>query len=68
MSGEGLLGVLSILGRGPVTVDSDDTDLLDSFVAQAAVAIDNARLHQGLEAAHTQLKQNQTRIVQPVST
>jgi GAF domain-containing protein len=39
-----LLGVLSLLGRKPFRLEPDETELLDSFVGQAAVAIRNAHL------------------------
>jgi len=42
---EALLGVLSVFGRQPFQLGEDDRDLLDSFVAQAGVAIRNARLY-----------------------
>jgi GAF domain-containing protein/ActR/RegA family two-component response regulator len=41
---DSLLGVLALLGREPFDFEPDDQDLLESFVAQAAVAIRNARL------------------------
>ncbi|MBI2160492.1 MAG: GAF domain-containing protein, partial [Candidatus Rokubacteria bacterium] len=41
---DSLLGVIAMAGREPFTFESDDQDLLDSFVAQAATAIRNARL------------------------
>ncbi len=41
---DSLLGVIAMLGREPFAFESDDRDLLDSFVAQAATAIRNARL------------------------
>jgi len=40
-----LLGVLSLNGRGPIRVGADDEQILDSFVAQAGVAIRNAGLY-----------------------
>jgi signal transduction histidine kinase/CheY-like chemotaxis protein len=40
-----LLGVLILFGRQPFQLDSDNQALLDSFVAQAAVAIRNAALY-----------------------
>ncbi|MGH7389455.1 MAG: GAF domain-containing protein [Candidatus Rokuibacteriota bacterium] len=43
--GERLLAVLSLVARAPIRVDADDQDLLDNFVAQAAIAIRNARLY-----------------------
>ncbi len=40
-----LLGVLSLSGRGPIRLGPDDQQLLESFVAQAGVAIRNAGLY-----------------------
>jgi GAF domain-containing protein len=40
-----LLGVLILIGRKPFQLGPDDQALLDSFVAQAAVAIHNAALY-----------------------
>ncbi|HJR04151.1 MAG TPA: GAF domain-containing protein, partial [Methylomirabilota bacterium] len=40
-----LLGVLSLNGRQPIRLGPDDEQLLESFVAQAGVAIRNARLY-----------------------
>ncbi len=45
-----LLGVLSVCGRKPFHLGPDDHDLLESFVAQAAVAIRHARLFAESEA------------------
>jgi signal transduction histidine kinase len=42
---EALLGVLVLSGRKPLHLDADDQSLLDSFVSQAAVAIQNASLY-----------------------
>ncbi len=39
-----LLAVLALIGRAPFRVGPDDWDLLESFVAQAAIVIRNARL------------------------
>src|SRR2546422_1018259 len=44
-----ILGVLSLTRTTPFDLDDDDTELLDSLVAQAAVAIRNARLFAGSE-------------------
>ncbi len=41
---DSILGVLAMLGREPFAFERDDQDLLDSFVAQAAVAIRNAQI------------------------
>ncbi len=42
---EALLGVLSLSGREPIRLNPDDEQLLESFVAQAGVAIRNAGLY-----------------------
>jgi GAF domain-containing protein/ActR/RegA family two-component response regulator len=42
---DSLLGVLSLNGRGPIHLSEDDAQLLESFVAQAGVAIRNAGLY-----------------------
>ena len=44
-----LLGVLSLTGRAPFRFTTDDHELLETFAAQAAVAIQNARLYQDMQ-------------------
>jgi PAS domain S-box-containing protein len=51
-----LLGVLTLCGQQPFHFGPDDCDLLDSFVAQAAVAIRNARLYQEAEKRQQRLE------------
>ena len=46
---ESLLGVLSLIGRAPFRLDPDDRSLLQSFVAQSALALRNARLFEESE-------------------
>src|SRR5262245_12144427 len=41
---DALLGVLALIGRQPFNLRADEQELLQSFVAQAAIAINNARL------------------------
>jgi GAF domain-containing protein/CheY-like chemotaxis protein/HPt (histidine-containing phosphotransfer) domain-containing protein len=48
---DALLGVLILTGRTPFCLGPEDQALLDSFVAQAAVAIYNASLYKGEAAA-----------------
>jgi len=47
-----VLGVLALLAAEPQPRDADARELLDGFVAQAAVAIRNARLYEQVRAAH----------------
>ena len=42
---DALLGVLMLVGKGPIRLGADDQQLLESFVAQAGVAIRNAGLY-----------------------
>ena len=44
VAGDRLLAVLALSGRAPTALSDDLQELLASFVAQAAIAIDNARL------------------------
>jgi signal transduction histidine kinase/DNA-binding response OmpR family regulator/HPt (histidine-containing phosphotransfer) domain-containing protein len=46
-----LLGVLTLNGPQPFHLDADDQNLLDSFVAQAAVALRNASLYAAMARA-----------------
>jgi signal transduction histidine kinase/HPt (histidine-containing phosphotransfer) domain-containing protein len=48
---DALLGVLVLSGRKPFHLDPDEQSLLDSFVSQAAVAIQNASLYAAQAAA-----------------
>lgn len=61
--GDALLGVLGLYGRKPFTLGPEDRGLLDSFVAQAAIAIHNARLYEELRVAHEQLERSQEQLV-----
>ena len=45
-----LLGVLAMLGERPFSFSDEDRDLLEAFVAQAALAIRNARVFAASEA------------------
>src|SRR5206468_2729530 len=42
---DALLGVLTLIGRQPFNLRADEQELLQSFIAQTAVAIGNARLY-----------------------
>jgi signal transduction histidine kinase/DNA-binding response OmpR family regulator/putative methionine-R-sulfoxide reductase with GAF domain len=52
-----LIGVLALNGRRPFVFTEDDLSLLDHFVIQAAVAVQNAALFQEAESRKTQLEQ-----------
>jgi diguanylate cyclase (GGDEF)-like protein len=54
---DSLLGVLGLMGRTPLRFDADAHDLLDMFIAQAGVAVRNARFYDELRAAHHVLEQ-----------
>ena len=51
-----LLGVLSLLGAGPIRVEPEDEALLEAFAAQAAVAIKNASLYGSATAQARELE------------
>jgi GAF domain-containing protein/CheY-like chemotaxis protein len=57
-----LLGVVALCGRAPFRLDADERELLESFVAQAAVAIRNAGLY-----AQTAQRLEQTRALLQVA-
>jgi len=54
---DSLLGVLGMYGTLPFRLGPDEQELLDGFVAQAAIAIRNARLFEQLRLAHTRLEE-----------
>jgi signal transduction histidine kinase len=49
---DSLLGVLTLIGRQPLHLRANEQELLQSFVAQTAVAIRNASLYAAETAAH----------------
>jgi len=51
-----LLAVLVLWGRQPFLLDAEDTALLDSFVAHAAVSIRNAQLYQATDLQRQHLQ------------
>ena len=59
-----LLGVLSLSGVEPFRFGPDDRELIESFAAQAAVAIANARLYRERARAHEELSETQEQLVQ----
>lgn len=53
----GLLAVIALYTRQPLQIGPDEQDLLDSFVAQTAIAISNAELYASLSRANDDLEQ-----------
>jgi len=49
LMGDSLLAILALNGERPFTLDRDDESLFDSFVAHAAIAIENARLYDAVQ-------------------
>jgi two-component system NtrC family sensor kinase len=60
---DSLLGVLVLFGRAPFVMDAADQDLLESFLAQAALAIHNAAVHEQLQVAHGDLERSQEQLI-----
>jgi signal transduction histidine kinase len=59
-----LIGAVQVLNKaqGP-QFDDDDLDLMTSFAAQSAAAIENARLYQELNQLYQELKHERDRII-----
>jgi diguanylate cyclase (GGDEF)-like protein len=53
---DSLLGVLGMYGRAAFRLEADDHELMEGFVAQAGIAIRNARLFEQLRLAHARLE------------
>jgi signal transduction histidine kinase/CheY-like chemotaxis protein len=52
-----LLAILSLSGREPFTIGDGRWELLESFIAQAAIAMHNASLYASLERANAALEE-----------
>lgn len=50
-----VVGVLELFQRSPLQPDADWLDFLDALAGQAAIAIDNARLFEGLQRSRLEL-------------
>ncbi len=61
---DSLLGVLSLNGRAPFQLQPAEQDLLQSFVAQAAAAIRNARLYEERTRAAEELSRTEHQLLQ----
>jgi diguanylate cyclase (GGDEF)-like protein len=53
---DALLGVVALVATTPPDQGPDARELLDGFVAQAAIAIRNARLYEQIRSAHARLE------------
>ncbi len=62
--GEDVVGLLVVRRRTPGAFPQNTVDLIKTFAAQSAVAIENARLFQNVEASLDDLRTAQDRLVQ----
>src|SRR5262249_16991189 len=63
MRGEDVVGLLVVRRRAPGAFPPNTVDLLKTFAAQSAVAIENARLFRDVEASLEDLRTTQDRLV-----
>jgi signal transduction histidine kinase len=64
LRGEEIVGMLVVRRRTPGAFPQNTVDLMKTFAAQSAVAIENARLFQNVEASLDDLRTTQDRLVQ----
>ena len=64
LRGEEIVGLLVVRRRTPGAFPQSNVDLIKTFAAQSAVAIENARLFQNVEASLEDLRTAQDRLVQ----
>jgi two-component system NtrC family sensor kinase len=64
LRGEDIVGMLVVRRRTPGTFPQNTIDLIKTFAAQSAVAIENARLFKNVEASLEDLRTTQDRLVQ----
>ena len=64
LRGEEIVGLLVVRRRTPGTFPQNTIDLIKTFAAQSAVAIENARLFKNVEASLEELRTAQDRLVQ----
>ena len=64
MRGEDVVGLLVVRRRAPGTFQQNTIDLIKTFAAQSAVAIENARLFQSVQTSLEDLRTTQDRLVQ----
>jgi signal transduction histidine kinase len=64
LRGDGIVGLLVVRRRTPGAFAQNTADLIKTFAAQSAVAIENARLFKNVEASLEDLRNTQDRLVQ----
>jgi two-component system, NtrC family, sensor kinase len=64
LRGDEIVGLLVVRRRTPGTFPQNTIDLIKTFAAQSAVAIENARLFQNVETSLEDLRTTQDRLVQ----
>jgi signal transduction histidine kinase len=64
LRGREIVGMLVVRRRTPGTFPQNTIDLIKTFAAQSAVAIENARLFKSVEASLKDLRNTQDRLVQ----
>ena len=64
LRGKNVVGMLVIRRRTPGAFSQNTVDLITTFAAQSAVAIENARLFQNVETSLEDLRTTQDRLVQ----
>ena len=64
LRGKKMIGMLVVRRRAPGAFPQSTIDLIKTFAAQSAVAIENARLFQDVEASLEDLRTTQDRLVQ----
>jgi len=57
ISKDGIKGVLEIYHRSPLNPNTDWLDFLETLAGQAAIAIDNSQLFEGLQRTNAELEQ-----------
>ncbi len=62
--GSEIIGFLNLVSTTPEFFNETHRQHLQAFVSQAAIAVQNARLHEKLQQQFSQLQQAQTRLVQ----
>jgi GAF domain-containing protein/anti-sigma regulatory factor (Ser/Thr protein kinase) len=64
LRGEGIVGLLVVRRHTPGSFPQNTVDLIKTFAAQSAVAIENARLFKNVETSLEDLRTTQDRLVQ----